>query len=191
MPEPARMRKCRHFFGADPGIYTVAAAPNCFVLGGKGPKMTVHENVPTNINDIIRAHIKQYLTEPEKAHLWDATPVGMPKIVTTLLLTTIGRKSGEARHVPLLYVADGDDYLVMGSKGGYETDPLWFKNLQANPDCEIRVSTLHTKAHANILSSEERAKVWPKITALHENYAKYQEIAPREIPVVRLVALVA
>jgi len=153
--------------------------------------MPIIETVPQDINEIIRAHVKLYFTDPEAAHMWDATPVGMPKLVTTLLLTTIGRKSGEARHVPLLYVADGDNFLIIGSKGGYETDPLWFKNLQANPECEIRVSKLHTKAHAHILSSAERADVWPKIAEMHPNYALYQEHAPREIPVVRLVPVAA
>lgn len=143
-------------------------------------------DIPTNINALIKAHIKQYFTEPEKAHMWDATPLGLPGEVTTLLLTTIGRKSGEQRHVPLLYVDHGDGYLIMGSKGGNPDHPVWFLNLLANPECEIRVSTRHTKARARVLEGDERALAWTEVTERHPVYAKYQSRVGREIPVVLL-----
>jgi deazaflavin-dependent oxidoreductase (nitroreductase family) len=144
------------------------------------------DDIPKDINALIAAHIRQYLTEPEQAHLWDARPVGLPGEVTTLLLTTIGRKSGEPRHVPLLYVDDGDGYLIMGSKGGNVEHPVWFLNLQANPDCEIRVGAPPVKARARLLSGEERATAWAKVATRHPTYAKYQARTDREIPVVRL-----
>ncbi len=144
------------------------------------------DDVPKDIDQIIGAHIKLYLTDPEKAHIWDARPVGLDGPVTTLLLTTIGRKSGEPRHVPLLYVPHNGSYYVMGSKGGNVDHPIWFLNLQENPDCEIRVSTLHTKARARVLAGEERATAWALITAKHPVYLKYQSRAPREIPIVAL-----
>jgi len=144
------------------------------------------EDIPKDINAIIKAHIKQYMTDPEAAHLWDARPVGLPGVVTTLLLTTIGRKSGEARHVPLLYVDDGDGFLIMGSKGGNVDHPVWYLNLQANPECEIRVSSLHTRARARVLGGQERATAWARVADRHPTYAKYQDRTDREIPVVRL-----
>lgn len=144
------------------------------------------DDIPKDINALIAAHIKQYLAEPEKAHLWDARPVGLPGEVTTLLLTTIGRKSGEPRHVPLLYVDDGDGYLIMGSKGGNVEHPVWFLNLQANPDCEIRVGAPPVTARARVLAGEERAAAWAKVSTRHPTYAKYQARTDREIPVVRL-----
>lgn len=144
------------------------------------------DDIPKDINQLIGQHIKQYLTEPGKAHLWDARRVGLPGEVTTLLLTTIGRKSGEPRHVPLLYVDDGDGYLIMGSKGGNVEHPVWFLNLQANPDCEIRVGALPVQARARVLAGEERAKAWARITERHDTYAKYQARTDREIPVIRL-----
>jgi len=144
------------------------------------------DDIPKDINALIAAHIKLYLTEPEKAHMWDARPVGLPGKVTTLLLTTIGRKSGEPRHVPLLYVDDGDGYLIMGSKGGNVEHPIWYLNLQANPDCEIRVGAPPVKARARVLTGEERAKAWEKVSTRHPTYAKYQARTDREIPVVRL-----
>lgn len=149
------------------------------------------DDIPTDINRIIGAHIKLHLTDPAAAHMWDATPVGMPGLVTTLLLTTIGRKSGEPRHVPLLYVDDGDGYLVIGSKGGNAEHPIWFLNLQANPECEIRVGAPPVKALARILDGEEYGRAWNKIASKHANYAKYQARTERRIPVIRLEPVTA
>lgn len=146
------------------------------------------DDIPRDINSLISEHIRLYLKDPAKAHMWDARPVGGSGPVTTLLLTTIGRKSGEPRHVPLLYVEHGDDYLVVGSKGGNPDHPLWFLNLMAHPECEIRVGQPPVKARARLLEGEERAAAWKKITDLHPVYAKYQARTPREIPVVALQA---
>lgn len=143
-------------------------------------------DIPKDINQRIGAHIKLYLTDPVKAHMWDATALGLDGPVPTLLLTTIGRKSGEPRHVPLLYVDDGDGFLVVGSKGGNVDHPVWFLNLQANPECEIRVAALHTKARARVLEGDDYARVWSKITTAYPNYAKYQARTDRQIPVIRL-----
>lgn len=143
-------------------------------------------DIPKDINKIIGDHIKLYLSDPAAAHMWDATPVGIDGLVTTLLLTTIGRKSGEPRSVPLLYVDHKDGYLIMGSKGGNDEHPVWFLNLQANPQCEIRVGAPPVKARARVLEGEERAIAWKKVTDRYDVYAKYQARAPREIPVVML-----
>jgi deazaflavin-dependent oxidoreductase (nitroreductase family) len=144
------------------------------------------DDIAPDINQIIRAHIDLYLTDPLAAHMWDATPVGMPGLVPALLLTTVGRKSGKARHVPLLYVDDGEDYLIIGSKGGNVDHPFWYLNLQDNPDCEIRVAALHAPAKAALLDGEDYIAAWAKITARFAVYAKYQARAERRIPVVRL-----
>jgi len=144
------------------------------------------DDIPKDINRLIKEHIEQHLTDPAAAHMWDARPVGLSGMVTTLLLTTTGRKSGEKRHVPLLYVDDGDGYLIIGSKGGNVDHPVWFLNLQADPECEIRVGKPPVKARARVLEGAEREKAWAKITDLHHVYAKYQARAEREIPVVRL-----
>lgn len=144
------------------------------------------DDIPKDINAMIAAHIRMYLTDPERAHMWDAGALGAGEAVSTLLLTTTGRKSGEPRHAPLLYVDDGDGYLIIGSKGGHADHPIWFLNLQADPDCEIRVAQRHTKARARILDGTEREAAWAKITARHVVYLKYQARAERQIPVVRL-----
>jgi len=144
------------------------------------------QDIPKNINQLIHDHIKLYFTDPEKAHHWDARPLGLPGEVTALLLTTTGRKSGEPRHAPLLYVDNDGSYLIIGSKGGNPTHPEWYLNLQAHPECEIRVGKLHTRAVARTLSGAEREMAWKKITARHDVYLKYQARTDREIPVVLL-----
>jgi deazaflavin-dependent oxidoreductase (nitroreductase family) len=93
------------------------------------------------------------------------------------------------RHVPLLYVQHGSGYLVIGSKGGSATDPVWYSNLEAQPDCEIRVAALRTKARARSLGGAERAQAWKLVTAKHPVYARYQARTEREIPVVLLEPL--
>lgn len=113
---------------------------------------------------------------------WDAG--GMP----VLELTTVGRKSGEARSVMLTSpVQDGDTLVIVASRGGDEHHPAWFLNLQANPDVRVKWKGGSTKPmHARIATAEERADLWPKVTGKYKNYAGYQEKTDREIPLVLL-----
>ena len=121
-----------------------------------------------------------------RAHLWDATPVGVPGTVPTLLLTTTGRKSGSPRHVPLLYLAHGRGYLVVGSKGGSSGHPAWYLNLVGHPACEIRVGAPAGKARARVLSGAEREAAWTTITAKYPVYIRYQARTERQIPLILL-----
>ncbi len=113
---------------------------------------------------------------------WDAG--GMP----VLELTTVGRKSGEARSVMLTSpVQDGDTLVIVASRGGDEHHPAWFFNLQANPDVQVKWKGGSTKSmHARVATAEERADLWPKVTGKYKNYAGYQEKTDREIPLVLL-----
>ena len=106
----------------------------------------------TNFSEIpwIAEHIEQYRTDPEKARLWDSTHVGGPGVLPTLLLTTTGRKSGEARVAPLIYGEAGDSYVVIGSKGGWPTHPHWYLNLDADPECELQVGSKNLSARARV-----------------------------------------
>lgn len=103
-----------------------------------------------------------------------------------LLLTTTGRKSGEARTTPLLYMPDGDDYLVVGSNGGRPEPSAWFLNVRATPAVRIQVGRFKTSATAHVLGAEEKAAVWPRLGEHYEGWAYYQTLTEREIPVVRL-----
>jgi len=109
-------------------------------------------------------------------------PGGAP----VLLLTTIGRKSGQPKTAPLLYLQDGDDYVVVASKGGMSQHPLWFKNLEANPRVEVEVGSRKIEATARRATHEEKAALWPKLVGMYSSYADYQARTTRDIPVVIL-----
>ena len=79
----------------------------------------------------IADHTKLYETDPEKAHMWDSSALGGPGVLPTLLLTTTGRKSGEARPSPLIYGALDNGYAIIASKGGMPNHPFWYLNLLA------------------------------------------------------------
>ena len=136
----------------------------------------------------LQEHTALYLEDPERAHDWDATPVGGSGLVPTLLLTTIGRKSGEARPTPLLYQPTGSGFIVVASRGGSDHNPSWYLNLLNNPSCEIQVGKFSYTATARILSSEERKTYWEWMVRFWPDYASYQARTEREIPVVILEA---
>jgi deazaflavin-dependent oxidoreductase (nitroreductase family) len=103
-----------------------------------------------------------------------------------LLLTTVGRKSGKARTVPLFYLPDGDCYVLVASNGGAATHPLWYRNLLANPQIQIEVGRQKFSATPEQATSEERARLWPLLVAMYPSYADYQKRTSREIPLVIL-----
>jgi deazaflavin-dependent oxidoreductase (nitroreductase family) len=104
-----------------------------------------------------------------------------------LLLRTVGRRSGASRTSALLYVRDGDGYVVIGSKGGDPRHPGWFHNLMANPDVEIQVGRQRLPVHARLADGAERAKLWAQADQVNKGqYGAYQARTDREIPVVVL-----
>ncbi len=109
---------------------------------------------------------------------------GMP----VLELTTIGRKSGQPRSVMLTSpLQEGSTIVIIASRGGDDHHPAWFLNLRDNPEVEVRWKGEPKRTmHAHIATPEERARLWPKVTADHKNYAGYQTKTDREIPVVLL-----
>jgi deazaflavin-dependent oxidoreductase (nitroreductase family) len=110
--------------------------------------------------------------------------MGMP----VLELTTIGRKSGQPRTVMLTSpLTDGDAIVIVASRGGDDHHPAWFLNLQDQPDVEVVMQGgPKQKMHARVATPDERAALWPKVTADHQNYAGYQTKTDREIPLVLL-----
>ncbi|MFI6879833.1 nitroreductase family deazaflavin-dependent oxidoreductase [Streptomyces sp. NPDC050400] len=106
--------------------------------------------------------------------------------VPCLLLDYQGRRSGQWRRTVLIYGRDGDDYLIVASYGGSDTHPLWYLNLQDNPDVRLRVGTERFAARAETLPAADKARVWDSLVELFPNYAEYQKKTSRDIPVVRL-----
>jgi deazaflavin-dependent oxidoreductase (nitroreductase family) len=111
----------------------------------------------------------------------------IPGVGKMLLLDHVGAKSGTKRTSPLLYTPDGDNLLIVASKGGFPKHPAWFHNLVANPDTTIQVGSEHRPVHARVATPEERERLWPMVVKTYRGYAEYQARSRgREIPVVIL-----
>lgn len=90
------------------------------------------------------------------------------------ILTTIGRKSGQPRMTPLVYVEEGKNVIIAASKGGMSKPPVWKYNLDANPDCEIQVGSSNRKARARVATEAEEAELWPKLTQVYAGFDEYR-----------------
>ncbi|MFE3428339.1 nitroreductase family deazaflavin-dependent oxidoreductase [Streptomyces sp. NPDC059171] len=110
------------------------------------------------------------------------TQLGVP----CLLMDYVGRRSGTVRRTVLMYGRDGEDYLIVASNGGSDRPPMWYLNLQANPEVRLRVETERFAAVAATLPAAEKAPVWPGLVELFPRYGEYQAGTERDIPVVRL-----
>jgi deazaflavin-dependent oxidoreductase (nitroreductase family) len=103
-----------------------------------------------------------------------------------LILRTKGRTSGQQRKAPLIFGRNGDDYLIVASKGGAPEHPGWYQNLVANPDIEIQVKGDVLPVRARTASADEKKKLWPIMTKDWPDYDKYQHSTNRDIPLVIL-----
>lgn len=103
-----------------------------------------------------------------------------------LVLDHVGARSGVRRSTPLVYVDDGDNVVLVASKGGYPKHPAWFHNLVADPDATVLIGRERRSVHARVASPEERRRLWPKAVATWRGYAGYQQRTEREIPLVVL-----
>jgi deazaflavin-dependent oxidoreductase (nitroreductase family) len=103
-----------------------------------------------------------------------------------LLLTTTGRRSGQARTSPLIFQPYGADYLVVASKGGADQAPAWYLNLQSNPTVRVQIKDDTFAARARTASPEEKPDMWRVMTRVWPDYDNYQKRTKREIPVVVL-----
>jgi deazaflavin-dependent oxidoreductase (nitroreductase family) len=125
-------------------------------------------------------HVRRYIeTDGREGHDWQP---GVP----TLLLTTVGRKTGEERVKPLIYQKNGDDYVVVASKGGADEPPAWYVNLEAEPEIQVQVWGDRFKAWARTATPEEKPALWRKMAAVWPDYDEYQKKTDREIPIVVL-----
>jgi len=123
--------------------------------------------------------MKEYLeTDGEKGHIWQGVP--------TLLLTTKGRKSGKPYTTPLIYGKDGDNFLIVASRGGADHHPQWYLNLVAESEIEVQVLADKFRARARAAEGEEKARLWKTMTAVWPDYDAYQAKTSRDIPLVVL-----
>jgi deazaflavin-dependent oxidoreductase (nitroreductase family) len=103
-----------------------------------------------------------------------------------LVLNTLGRKSGRKRATPLLYALDGEDYVVVASKGGAPTHPAWYLNLKADPYATVEVGDREVRVRAEEVDSDEKARLWRKMVDMYPAYDDYQRKTEREIPLLVL-----
>ena len=144
-------------------------------------------NKSSELPDWIKNHLSRYLaTNGEDGYFWDASLGGGKGLVPTLLLTTVGRKSGRALTMPLIFGRAGPDYVIVASKGGAPEHPAWYLNLEANPEVQIQVKAEKLTARAYTAQGAERAALWAKMVEIYGPYAQYQTKTDRQIPVVVL-----
>ena len=125
-------------------------------------------------------HIRRYReTDGEVGHDWRRGS----KI---LLLTTKGRSTGKETTTPLIYENDGDDYVIIASKGGAPEHPGWYRNLAKEPQVEVQVMGDVFAARARTATGEERTRLWELAARQWPDYDEYQKKTDREIPVVVL-----
>jgi deazaflavin-dependent oxidoreductase (nitroreductase family) len=103
-----------------------------------------------------------------------------------LLLDHVGAKTGTHRTAPLQYVSDGENVVVIASKGGFHKHPAWFHNLMAKPDTTVQIGSEHRAVHAREARPEERERLWDKAVKIYRPYEDYKARAERKIPVVVL-----
>jgi deazaflavin-dependent oxidoreductase (nitroreductase family) len=111
---------------------------------------------------------------------------GRMEELPVLILHTVGRKSGKARQSPLLYLRDGDHYVVVGSRGGSDAPPAWWLNLQAAPAATVEIMGTRQPVSARRATAAEKAAYWPRLTAGFPFYDDYQARTARELPVIVL-----
>ena len=103
------------------------------------------------------------------------------------LLTTTGRKSGERRVAPLIYLQDGPRIVLVASQGGMPKHPIWYGNLEADPEVSFETREAGKRSYrARRASADEKAALWPRLCAVYPDYADYQARTERDIPVVVL-----
>jgi F420H(2)-dependent quinone reductase len=98
-----------------------------------------------------------------------------------LLLTTTGRKSGQARTAPVVYLDDGENVVVIGSNAGHNRTPAWSLNLKANPEAEVEVGRKRRPVRARVAEGEERADLWRKHNEQYSGFDEYEARTDRDI----------
>ncbi|HYM44706.1 MAG TPA: nitroreductase family deazaflavin-dependent oxidoreductase [Solirubrobacteraceae bacterium] len=109
-----------------------------------------------------------------------------PGAPPVLLLDHVGARSGKRRTSPLVYGVDGENLVLVASKGGYPKNPAWFHNLVANPDTTVQVGSRRREVHARVADPEERKRLWPLVVGVYGGYEAYRRRTEREIPLVVL-----
>ena len=133
----------------------------------------------TNWNDRNRSVIEEFRNS-------NGHTVGSLPVRQLLLLTTYGRKTGQAHTTPLMYLPDGERWIVFASKGGYPKNPDWYHNLVANPTVTLEVGAETFEADTTVVTGQERDQLYAWQVRLYPMFADYENKTARTIPVVAL-----
>ena len=158
-----------------------AAARSVIASRGPGERCRPdHYPVGMSDDDLFGpAHVAKYLeTDGETGYLWRGAEI--------LILTTSGRNTGEQHSTPLIFGRDGDNVVIVASKGGAPEHPGWYRNLVKHPEVGVQIKDDRFRARARTAEGEERERLWPVMTAHWAPYDEYQTKTERVIPVVVL-----
>jgi deazaflavin-dependent oxidoreductase (nitroreductase family) len=137
--------------------------------------------------DWIDDHRRLYRrTGGREGHFVDTRDMGGPEFTATLLLRTIGRKSGQPSIVPLLYGMWRDELVIAASNGGADEHPAWYLNLREREDVRLQIGTDIFAGRQRLAEGQERAAIWDYLVGLYPPYAAYRQATTREIPVILL-----
>ena len=127
-----------------------------------------------------------FVYEKTNGRFWN-TFLGAP----CAILTTTGRKTGEARKTPLLFLEQDNEVVMVASQGGFSTLPFWYLNIKANPTVHIQIGANKRKMQAREASEDEKQALWPKLDAIYEGYKEYRARTKGvpEIPILIFSAL--
>jgi deazaflavin-dependent oxidoreductase (nitroreductase family) len=103
-----------------------------------------------------------------------------------LLLEHVGRRTGQPRSTPLLYIEDGPRLVVVASNAGDDRPPAWWLNLKHKPEAAVQAGREHRRVRAREADASERERLWPVLEESHRNFADYRARTRREIPIVIL-----
>jgi len=125
-------------------------------------------------------HVRRYQeTDGEEGYIWREGS-------TILLLTTTGRNTGNESTTPLIFGLDGDNPVIVASKGGAPKHPGWYRNLAKSPEVGVQIKGERFRARARDAQGEERERLWRAMNEIWPHYDEYQTKTDREIPVVVL-----
>jgi deazaflavin-dependent oxidoreductase (nitroreductase family) len=149
-----------------------------------GDKVTMTEVERATLEFVTRHRDTYLASQGREGHALDYRHLGGHRFTTTLLLETVGRKSGERRVTPLIYGDTGGEVVIVASKGGADVHPAWYLNLTAMAEVTIQIAGQAFRCKWREPAAEERAAIWRFMTGLYPPYRDYQAATRREIPVV-------
>lgn len=137
--------------------------------------------------EFVAQHRARYLSSGGvDGHILDYRHIGGHRFTTTLLLETVGRKSGERRITPLIYADIGGEVIIVASKGGADIHPAWYWNLRAASDVTVQIGGQAFRCGWREPEAGERARYWDFAADCYPPYRDYQAATAREIPLVLL-----